>query len=90
MTDPILINIKDWTGANVRGCPWRPLMNDPLVHWVVKAWRFFENGTLSMYAPEPTHREMEALRVFAQARDEIKSIQARKDAEAAARGRKPS
>ena len=91
MTDGILSTLKNFTGAEFKGgCPWRPLMVDPLVREVRQAWPFYEKGTLALYRPDPSHRLMEGLRVFEQARDACKGTLARLDADAARMGRKPS
>jgi hypothetical protein len=88
MTDGALSTIKNWTGvAFTGGCPWRPLMNDPLVHEVLAAWPFFENGTLALYNPNPSHRLMEGLRALKRARDACKAEASELDYEAAKRGR---
>ncbi len=85
MTDGVLTTIKDWTGADYRGgCPWFAFRN-PLVREVIHAWPFFDNGTLPLYAPVPSHRLMEGLRTFGQARDACAAERARLDAEAAKR-----
>ncbi len=90
MTDGILSMLKAWTGADFRGgCPW-VVFNDALVRDVRQSWPFYEKGELALYRPDPSHRLVEGLRVFEQARDACRAMLARLDADAAKRGRRPS
>lgn len=82
MTDGVLRTIKDWTGSEYHGCPWRAF-SEPLVREVHQAFPFFSNGTLGMFVPDPSHRLMVGLRHFSQTREAIQVKQIELDRERA-------
>lgn len=84
MTNGVFDTVEQWTGHRPASCPWRAFSH-PLVRQVIDAWPYFERNSLSIWAPEPSHRLVLGLRLFAAARDRIASEQHRLAAES--RGR---
>lgn len=58
--DITLAVVKEWTGIQCSGCPWRAL-SSPIVCRVFDLWTYFDKQHLAMYRPEPSHRELEGV-----------------------------
>lgn len=65
MVKPYLDACESWTGDRPRTCMWRALW-DEFVGRVVSLHRHCENGTLSWFAPDPSHREVQGLAHYEQ------------------------
>lgn len=59
-TEGIRKAMREFTGHEVMGCPWRAYAN-PLVREVLNATKFLEHGNLAVAHPNPSHRFIEAL-----------------------------
>lgn len=60
MTDGILNVVEEWTGVRCHGCPWRALQ-DPYVAQIFDLYHADEKGSLALYCPDPTEREIQGL-----------------------------
>ncbi len=72
MTDGILSVAAEWTGTKLTGigCPWRAFF-DPFTQRVVDAYRHYDKGQLSTFAPNPSHRLLEGVAHYARTANAI-------------------
>ncbi len=75
--------IKEWTGHEYGGCPWRA-QSDPFVARVLNAHRASEKGRLHWSEPEPSYRLATGLDFYEDACAAVRIAQAELDRQNAA------
>lgn len=86
MTNGILSAIESFTGHRPDGCPWRAMFH-PFVHRIVTAHRFYEDGNLSGYLQNASHRTWEGVGFYHGMLNAVHARQMRNDREQRDRGR---
>lgn len=64
----------EMTGQEIETCPWRAFQ-DPFVARVVRAYRFHESGQLAFVEPDPSHKLVEGIAMYAAIDNRVNSKQ---------------
>lgn len=70
MANAVLSTVREYTGTEVTGCPWRAF-SDPFVGEVIDAWRWFDKGQLELGCPDADYRLVEGVCFFDGAKNSV-------------------